>query len=396
MSHQHTFLNTDAGIHDLRTKLNSESCRIAAGRNSDWSVRMQRLHGGLSEAVDVLWVDNGCSKIAILPTRGMGIWKAEVAGLPLGWKPPVQRPVNPAFVDPMRRGGIGWLDGFNELLCRCGLGWNGAPGNDIKKDADGNVVSEQFLPLHGQVANLPAHEVTVEVSDDGCITVTGIVDEASVFGGHLRLTSKLTTWIDSNSFEIDDTVQNLASSSAEVEMLYHCNIGRPFLEGGSRVHIAASEVAPRDARAAEGLANWQTYTEPEAGYAEQVYFSKPIADVDGRGLAVLQDSAGDKAVAVRFATKTLPYLAVWKNTQAEADGYCTGLEPATGFPNLRSVEREHFRVVNLASEESVTFELAVSVVDSAGDRAALVKEVEALQATQPRETQQQPKAEWGG
>lgn len=396
MSHQYTFLNTDTGIHDLQTTLNSKSCRITAGQNSDWSVRMQRLHGGLSEGVDVVWVDNGCSKIAILPTRGMSIWKAEVAGLPLEWKSPVRRPVNPAFVDPMRRGGIGWLDGFNELLCRCGLGWNGAPGTDVIKDADGNVVFEQFLPLHGQVANLPAHEVKVEVSDGGCITVTGVVDEASVFGGHLRLTSKLTTWVDSNSFEIEDTVQNLASSSAEVEMLYHCNIGRPFLEGGSQVHIAATEVAPRDARAAEGLTDWQIYSEPEVGYAEQVYFSKPIADADGRSLAVLQNSAGDHAVAVRFATKTLPYLAVWKNTQAEADGYCTGLEPASGFPNLRSVEREHGRVINLAPEESVTFELAVSVVDSADDRVALVREVEALQGQQRRQTQQQPKVKWGG
>lgn len=394
MSGQFQLLNTDDGIHDLETVINAEFSSV--GTSSDWSVRMQRMHGGLSEAVDVIWLDNGCSKLAILPTRGMGIWKAEVAGLPLGWKSPVQRPVNPAFVDPNRRGGIGWLDGFNELLCRCGMGWNGAPGTDVIKDADGNVVSEQFLPLHGQVANLPAHEVSVEVTDNGRITVTGIVDEASVFGGHLRLTSKLTTWIDSNSFEIEDTVQNLASSNAEVEMLYHCNVGRPFLEGGSQVHIAASEIAPRDARAVEGLSGWETYSEPEAGYAEQVYFSKPIADADGRSLAVLHNSAADKAVSLRFDTKTLPYLAVWKNTQAEADGYCTGLEPATGFPNLRSVEREHGRVVNLASNETVKFEFAVSVATTTEETSDLVGEVDQLQNKQPRQTHSMPKVEWGG
>lgn len=394
MSQMFCLLSVDDGIHDLETEIGPDTCSVAT--NSDWSVRMQRLQGGLSDGVDVVWVGNGCSRIAILPTRGMSIWKADVAGLPLEWKSPVQRPVNPAFVDLMRRGGIGWLDGFNELLCRCGLGWNGAPGNDIVKDADGNVVSEQFLPLHGQVANLPAHEVTVEISDDGCITVTGIVDEASVFGGHLRLTSKLKTWIDSNSFEIEDTVENLASSSAEVEMLYHCNIGRPFLEGGSKVHLAASQVAPRDARAAEGIDDWETYCEPEVGYAEQVYFSKPIADADGQSVTVLHNSAADKAVSLRFDTSTLPYLAVWKNTQAEADGYCTGLEPATGFPNLRSVEREHGRVVHLASEESVAFRFGISVVTTSEETETLVREVQALQAQQPRDTQQQPKSDWGG
>ncbi len=394
MSGQFQLLKTDDGIHDLKTVINAEA--ISVGTSSDWSVRMQRMHGGLSEGVDVIWLDNGCSKLAILPTRGMGIWKADVAGLPLQWKSPVQRPVNPAFIDANRRGGIGWLDGFNELLCRCGMGWNGAPGTDTIKDADGNVVFEQFLPVHGQVANLPAHDVSVEVTDDGRITVTGIVDEASVFGGHLRLTSKLTTWIDSNSFEIEDTVQNLASSKAEVEMLYHCNVGRPFLEGDSKVHIAATEVAPRDVRAVEGLADWETYLEPEVGYAEQVYFSKAIADTAGRSLAVLQNSAADKAVSLRFDTNTLPYLVVWKNTQAEADGYCTGLEPATGFPNLRSVEREYGRVLNLNSEESVTFQFALSVAATTEETAALVSEVRQLQNTQPRNTHPQPKVEWGG
>lgn len=394
MSGHFQLLNTDDGIHDLKTVIDAKTTSV--GTSPEWSVQMRRMHGGLSEGVDVVWLDNGCSKLAILPTRGMGIWKAEVAGLPLEWKSPVQRPVNPAFVDANRRGGIGWLDGFNELLCRCGLGWNGAPGTDVIKDADGNVLSEQFLPLHGQVANLPAHEVSVEVSDDGQITVTGIVDEASVFGGHLRLTSKVTTWIDSNSFEIEDTVQNLASSNAEVEMLYHFNMGRPFLEGGSKVSIAASEVAARDARAVEGLADWETYGEPEVWYVEQVYFSKPIADTDGRSLAVLQNSAADKAVSLRFDTSTLPYLAVWKNTQAEADGYCTGLEPATGFPNLRSVERQHDRIVNLASEESVTFQFTISVVTTSEETTALMSEVEELQNTQPRQTHSQPKVEWGG
>lgn len=394
MSGQFQLLNTDDGIHDLQTVINAKS--VSVRTSSGWSVRMQRMRGGLSEAVDVVWLDNGCSKLAILPTRGMSIWKAEVAGLPLEWKSPVQRPVNPAFVDLNRRGGIGWLDGFNELLCRCGLGWNGAPGTDMIKDADGNVVSEQFLPLHGKVANLPAHEVSVEVSDDGRITVTGIVDEASVFGGHLRLTSRLTTWIDSNSFEIKDTVQNLASSEAEVEMLYHCNVGRPVLEGGSKVHIAATEVAPRDARAVEGIDDWETYCEPEVGYAEQVYFSKPIADADGRSLAVLHNAVANKAVSLRFDVDTLPYLAVWKNTQAEADGYCTGLEPATGFPNLRSVEREHGRVLSLESEESVTFQFAISVATTSEETTALVSEVEDLQNKQPRQTHSQPKVEWGG
>ena len=113
----------------------------------------------------------------------------------------------------MRRGGIGWLDGFNELVCRCGLGWNGAPGND----------GDQFLPLHGRVANLPAHEVRIEVCEDA-VSLIGVVDEASMFGGHLRLTSVLTMPFQSNAFTIADTVSNLAGGPGDGDSdgLFHC------------------------------------------------------------------------------------------------------------------------------------------------------------------------------
>ncbi|MGV2332619.1 MAG UNVERIFIED_CONTAM: aldose 1-epimerase family protein [Planctomycetaceae bacterium] len=92
------------------------------------SISMRRLYGGLSEGVDVVTVDNGRLRLQLLPTRGMGVWKGELAGIPLQWNSPVQRPVHPSFVDPMRLGGIGWVDGFNELIVRCGLGWHRARG----------------------------------------------------------------------------------------------------------------------------------------------------------------------------------------------------------------------------------------------------------------------------
>lgn len=393
MEKQFVLMDVDRNVYEVDRVLNAQTTNIRSF-GSEWSIRLQRLHGGLSDGVDVVWVDNGCTRLAILPTRGMGIWKANVAGVPLEWHSPVQRPVHPTFVDQSRRGGIGWLDGFNELICRCGLGWHGAPGTDVIRDADGDVVSEQFLPLHGRIANLPAHSVTVEISDDGAISIVGVVDEAGMFGGHLRLTAQLTTYVGSNTFEIRDTVQNLSAGSAEAEMLYHCNIGRPFVGEGAKLHIAASEVAPRDSRAAEGISDWPTYAGPVQGYAEQVYFVRPLTADDGRALAVLAAPEGDRAVAVRFDTSTLPWFAQWKSTQAEADGYVTGLEPCSSFPNLRSFERQQNRVVQLDPMGSVTFEFAVTVVSTADDVSRLVQEVADLQQAERMTVHDQPNPEW--
>ncbi len=350
----------------------------------------------MADGVDVVTINNGRMKLDLLPTRGMGVWRGEVDGVPLHWISPLVSPVHPKWVDPMRRGGIGWLDGFNELICRCGLGWHGAPGNDVRKDKDGKVVSEEFLPLHGRIANLPAHEVTASVSEEqgGMLTVTGVVDEGCLFGGRLRLTSTLRTQPGSAKFSIEDTVTNLSSSVAESEMLYHCNIGQPFLDAGATFHTAATEVVPRNPRAVEGLSMWNIYQGPTPGYSEQVYFTKPVHDARGYGVGVLCCEDGSRAFSVRFDTSTLPWFTLWKNTQAEQDGYVTGLEPGSSFPNPRSFEREKGRVISLAPGASVQFRLEFETVLGRDSVRTLLDDVTALQVAVSRTVHPAPLVDW--
>ncbi|MEY3459283.1 MAG: hypothetical protein RL215_2440 [Planctomycetota bacterium] len=378
-------INVDKAIHNTTSPLLSPDGKL--------SVRMHRLLGGLSEAVDVVTIDNGRLRLLLLPTRGMGVWKGEFDGVPLQWNSPVQRPVHPAFVDPMRLGGIGWVDGFNELIVRCGLGWHGAPSKDCIRNADGQVVAEPFLPLHGRIANLPAHRVHASISDD-IISVTGIVDEGCLFGGWLRLESTLTTRRDSGIFEITDTVTNLASTPAESELLYHCNIGEPFLGAGSVLHTAVRELAPRNARAAEGISMWNLYNGPESGFAEQVYFAQPATDANGWAQSALADPSEQLAFAVRFHTSTLPWFTLWKNTGAQADGYVTGLEPGTTFPNPRSIEREAGRLPVLPPGGSTQYKLRIEASTSRSRTRQIIDDITALQVAVPKITHSEPKHGW--
>ena len=43
---------------------------------------------------------------------------------------PVAESSTPRYVDLQARGGLGWLEGFNEWMVRCGLEWAGHPGRD--------------------------------------------------------------------------------------------------------------------------------------------------------------------------------------------------------------------------------------------------------------------------
>ena len=97
---------------------------------ASWSVRKRTLRGGLRDGVDLVEIDNGALAVSILPTRGMGIWRGRYRGVPLGWQAPVSGPVHPKFVNLEARHGLGWLEGFDELLCRCGLASNGPPRDD--------------------------------------------------------------------------------------------------------------------------------------------------------------------------------------------------------------------------------------------------------------------------
>jgi hypothetical protein len=337
-----------------------------------WSVGKRTLRGGLRDGVDLIHVHNGALSYAILPTRGMGLWRGDYHGHPLGWHPPVLGPVHPHHVEANDRGGLGWLNGFDEWLCRCGLSSNGPPGQDGGRP----------LTLHGRIANLPAHHVEVRVSLDPPyeLSVLGQVDEAALFFGHLRLTTTYTTVPGSNRVVIHDVVENRSASPAEMQLLYHCNIGPPFLEAGSRVVAPVREMAPLTARAAEGIDTFETYAGPTPGFAEQVYAYDLLADAAGRTLALLYNAAADRGCCLRFNHRELPCFTVWKNCLPLEEGYVTGLEPATNFPNFKTFERGQGRVRQLPPGGRWEAKWSIEVFDSASGVSAALAEVATLQA----------------
>jgi len=368
----HTFelLDVAQKIGKPAWELGSEAGPRLKGTDS-WHVELRRMRGGVSDGIDVVTLNNGALEIDVLPTRGMGIWKGECNGLRLGWDSPVALPVHPAFVNLESRGRLGWLDGFNEWLCRCGLAFNGPP----ETDEDGTPVT-----LHGRIANRAAHSVLLEIDDEaGTICVQGITDETSMFGTNLRLTSRITLAAGQPAVVIEDRVTNRSSGPQEYELLYHLNQGTPLLADQAEIEVAFEEMSPRDERAAEGINAWNVYASPQRGYAEQVYFFRPLSDKDGYAHALLRNNRDQTGLHVRFHTAALPHLAVWKNTQATDDGYVTGIEPCTDLPNRRSYERKQGRLQTIAAGDTVAHRLEISIARDADElhaKAALIRKLQ--------------------
>lgn len=352
-----------------------------------YSISKRRLRGGLRDAVDVVEVDNGTFRFVAVPTRGMGIWHARLGDLQLGWRSPVRGPVHPAFVSLTEASGLGWLDGFDELLVRCGLESNGAP----EFHENGTL----RYPLHGKIANIPAHNVAVSVDGEaGRIELAGQVDEARLFFNKLRLSSRYVTTVGQPGFTLIDTVTNLSAEPGELELLYHINFGTPLLDPGSKVILPVRRLAPRDAVAVRTLDQWDVYGPATPGVPESVFFMQLAADPDGNTRALLRNAAGNSGVSLLFNTNQLPCFTLWKNPQAAVDGYVTGLEPGINFPNCKSFEKQQGRVAVLAPGESRTFQITLEAHANAAAVEKAAAEVAALQGGRPAEIAPQPDPIW--
>lgn len=335
-------------------------------------LQLETLHEGVSAGVELLRVELAADFTALLlPTRGLGLQSVQLGEHEFAWRSPQRRPVHPQFVDLGEPSGLGWLDGFTELLVRCGLTSNGAPEHDSR----GQLVH----PLHGRIANLPAHSLQARSPSPGVLEVSGCVDEIRFHFEKWRLWTTYRFFEGQARIQIVDRVENLAGTRRDFQMLYHYNLGQPLLDAGARIHVPHRRIAPRNPHAASGLGEWSTMPAPQSGFEEQVYFFSPLADQTGRTLAVLENAAGTAASAIEFAPDELSCFSLWKNPVAEADGYVVGLEPATNYPNPKSVERQSGRTVWLEPGATRTFTIDLHFATDAAATRRLVDRVHSIQ-----------------
>lgn len=190
------------------------------------------------------------------------------------------------------------------------------------------------------------------------------------------MAASYTTTPGSNWVIVRDEVTNLGDTPADLQLLYHWNFGPPYLGPGSRLVAPARVVVPRDPRAVEGLGHYETYGPPEPGFAEQVYFFEFFGEGgEGATVALLRDPEGARGVALRFHTSQLPRFTLWKNTGGSSDGYVTGLEPATNYPNPKPFEAARGRVIVLEPGASHVAETTLEVLDTPEGVAAVEAEI---------------------
>jgi len=181
---------------------------------------------------------------------------------------------------------------------------------------------------------------------------------------------------------------NLQDTPAELQVLYHRKYGPPFLDAGSRVLVPFSEVAPRARRRARRRS---TATTSGPGFVQEAYW---VGRPPSPRSSMPCGPRPAKAV-MRFDVGELPCFSLWKNTAGERDGYVTGLEPGTNFPNLKSVERDAGRVVELPAGGEYDATLMLEVASGEEAVAAIESEVREIQAGAAATVHAEPQAASG-
>jgi len=343
-------------------QVSSQQLKLTGER---FSLQQKVLHGGKQEGSKVLTLtsENGLT-IALSPTRGMDLLHVNGHGVRLGWDSPVDEVVNPAYINLESRNGLGWLEGFNEMMVRCGFEWT---GHSVTKDG-------MIYTLHGKAGNTPASKVEVMVGDQAPheIRIRGLLKETTFKKAKLETWTELRYVPGADSFTIRDVLTNKADYPHDYQIIYHSNFGMPILEKDARFIAPLKSVSPFNDYAKKGLADWSVYGAPTKDFDEMVFNLVPKADSNSKTVAAVVNSKGDKGAAIEFDTRQLPLLTMWKNTDTQKQGYVTGIEPGTNYAYPVTIEKEQGRVKQLQPGQSTEFVLTYSLLKDAD----AVKQVE--------------------
>ena len=299
-----------------------------------------------------VWLRNAAGlDLAVMTDRGMSITGLSYQGVPLPFVSSVGA-VHPAFTEPR---GLGWLRTWPAgFLTTCGLTQVGSPCVD----------GDEELGQHGRAAGLSARNGSYGggwQGDDYRVWVEGTIHETRVFGEHLALTRRLWMSLGEPRFWIEDRVENQGLTATPHMFLQHVNLGFPLVDATTRLELPPHTAQPRDDAARPGIGQYLEFSDPVAGYHEQVFYHDLQPDEQGLVTARLVNPAfgGGRGlqVALRYARAEYPILIEWKMM---GEGlYVVGLEPANCHVEGRVRERERGTLPMLAPGEARQYRLEV-------------------------------------
>ncbi len=349
--------------------------------------RILLVEGNEAGSEAVLFRNGAGLSFTAVAGRGLDITSAEYQGQSLCWRSQTGDTAA-AYFEP---DGLGWLRGFfGGLVATCGLTYAGAPHTDPTTDEgephwdpeQGKWLPTGSLGLHGRVNNTPAKNLYVDGAWEGNDYVywaQGKMREGKVFGPNILLNRRVTGKLGVNKIWLHDVVTNEGHKPQEHMFLYHCNLGFPLIQAGSRYLVNSRESRPRDADAAPHFDTWGEFPGPTPDQVEWVYYHDLATAADGTtlvGFANPVQEGGAMGLYLKYDKAALPFFGQWK---MPAEGtYVTGLEPANCLVEGRVKDRREDRLEVLQPGQEKVYDLEIGLLTTADEVAAVADEIKGM------------------
>ncbi|MDD4646079.1 MAG: aldose 1-epimerase family protein [Bacteroidales bacterium] len=316
------------------------------------------LDTGAARGVRIAWINTGSGlRYKVVLDRAMDIAEAFYNQYGLAW---ISRAgIRPPELAAMA--GAGWLRNFGGgLMSTCGLSYMGSPESDEFGERG----------VHGRISNIPAEIISIKQPDpqNGELefSLTGIIQESCLFGPHLQLERTISGTLGVSEIRVSDRVTNRGNETSPHMLLYHCNMGWPLIDNGTKLNWKGkckSRGADQDNAIFNDDRNYRECTEPldsHNGGGEACGFIDAEPDAEGYCHCSVVNPALRIGLEIRFRKDQLPLLTNWQHWGKGE--YVTALEPCTNPPNGQREAREKGTLIFLEPGESREYELRFRIV----------------------------------
>ena len=169
--------------------------------------------------------------------------------------------------------------------------------------------------------------------------------EAALFGENLVLRRSIETIYGEKSFTLTDEFENESFRPEPLMLLYHINMGWPFLDESMKFYIPTKKVTPRNSDAEGHEDKYNVMEAPIDNEPEYVFFHDIKASPQGNTEVIAVNNNLKLGLKISWNTEFLPHFIQWKSL-ASGD-YVVGLEPANSLVNGRKWYEEQNRIHKL-------------------------------------------------
>ena len=321
-------------------------------------VRLVTAGDGMERGVRFLEFRTGSGFVFdVVVDRAFDIGRCEMNGTPLAWISP------PGFTGPWfsEPEAMGWFRSFpGGLVSTAGLDHTLIGGDDTAEQFNQpHLKTTETYGMMGRVWTLPARLTGYGERWDGdeCVLwAEGIVQQTAVFAENLTLRRRVEATVGGRSFRIHDEVENTGHTRSTHMLLYHCNVGFPIVDAGSRLLVPGvgtptDPAPPGDYRRLEA---------PHENYTERCFEHDVVTEPDGTvPVAVVNDRIGT-GVYQLFNKRQLEHQTTWR--MMGEDHYVVAIEASTNRDAGRFDARERGELTELAPGESRTYDLEMGAL----------------------------------